>query len=314
MWHNHVEFGLQIMSVNRRNSYLTAIAIAMLIGVWLLSGPRGSNEPPPPTLADQAASRDAIQADRRLIRVRGKVIHASPQVRYVRIRGKTEYKRTVIARAEITATVVARPVERGTRVAAGDALCRLSVDDRELALAEAEAALNQAEIEHQASLRLGTEGLQSETLVAQAEARLAGARTRLRRSQLDLARTEVRAPYDGVVEDVHLEAGDYATPGSPCVTLVELDPILLVGRVPERGRCPGLRWHARAGQPGSGRARRGLRQLRRPGQRTRDPFLRSGNTGAERRSAYAQRHFGGNSHRRGGSHGAKGQPGALRVE
>lgn len=219
--------------VKRRGRYLTAIAIAVLIGLWLLSGPRGTNELPP-TLAEQTASRAAFQADLQPFRVRGRVIHASPQVRNVRIRGKTEYKRTVIARAEIAATVVARPVERGTRVAAGDALCRLSVDDRELAVAEAEAALNQAEIEHQASLRLGTEGLQSETLVAQAEARLAAARTRLRRSQLDLARTEVRAPFDGFVEDVHLEVGDYATPGSPCATLVDLDPILLAGRVPER--------------------------------------------------------------------------------
>ena len=219
--------------MNRSARYLTAIAIATLIGLWLLSGPRGANEAPP-TLAERAASRDAAEADGRPFRVRGRVIHASPQVRSLRVRGKTEYKRTVTARVEIVGTVVARPVERGTPVVAGDVLCRLSVDDREAAVLEAEAALKRARIEHEASLSLRSDGLQSETLTAQTEERLAAARTRLTRGRLDLARIEVRAPFDGIVEDVHSETGDYVTPGSPCATVVDLDPMLLVGRVPER--------------------------------------------------------------------------------
>ena len=31
-----------------------------------------------------------------------------------------------------------------------------------------------------------------------------------------------------------LEVGDYVTPGSTCATIVDLDPMLLVGRISER--------------------------------------------------------------------------------
>ncbi len=113
-----------------RSTYLTAIVIAVLIGIWLLSGQLGVEESPPPlTLAEQANLRGAKQADATAARVRARVAYASRQVQHLRIRGKTENKRTVAVRAEITGTVTARPVERGSRVATGEALCRISVDD-----------------------------------------------------------------------------------------------------------------------------------------------------------------------------------------
>ena len=218
-----------------RSTYLTAVVIAVLIGIWLFSGQLGVEESPPPlTLAEQANLRSARQADATPVRVRARIAHASRQVQHLRIRGKTENKRTVVVRAEITGTVTARPAERGSRVATGEALCRISVDDRRAGLLESEAAVNRAQIEYQGSLKLRAGGFQSDTLVAQAQARLAEAKAKLKRSQLNLARTLVKAPFDGIVEDVHLEIGDYVSPGAQCATLVDLDPMLLVGRVPER--------------------------------------------------------------------------------
>ena len=42
------------------------------------------------------------------------------------------------------------------------------------------------------------------------------------------------APFDGVIEDVHQEIGDFVTPGQSCATVVDLDPMLLRGRVSEQ--------------------------------------------------------------------------------
>ncbi len=150
------------------------------------------------------------------------------------MRGRTQNKRTVEVKAETSGRVVERPVERGTRVAEGDLLCRLSIEDRRAGLEEARAGLAQAQIEYDASLRLKEKGFQSETAIAQAKARLAATEAQVERRELDLARTQVRAPFPGVVEDVHLEVGDYVTPGNACVTMVDMDPMLLVGRVSER--------------------------------------------------------------------------------
>ncbi|MDE0063177.1 MAG: efflux RND transporter periplasmic adaptor subunit [Gammaproteobacteria bacterium] len=217
-----------------RRTYITALAIAFAIGIWLLSGQIGSEDPPPkPTPAELAKQRAAMSQDRPATRVRARVIHATPQFRQLRVRGKTENKRTVQVRAELTGTIVQRPVERGSRVTVGDLLCRISIEDREAGLKQATEALNQARLEYDGSLELRERGLLSETAIAQASARLASAEAELKRSELDFARTHIEAPFNGIVEDVHLEVGDYVNPGSPCATIVDLDPMLLVGRISE---------------------------------------------------------------------------------
>ena len=217
-----------------RPTYITAIAIAAAIGVWLLSGTLGSEDPPVhPTPAEMAKQRAAMAQDRPPTRVRARVIHAAPQFQHLRVRGKTENKRTVQVRAELTGTVVRRPAERGARVAAGEVLCRISIEDRQAALTQARAALDQARIEYEGRLELKARGFQSETAIAQAKAGLASAEAELKRSELDMAKTQVRAPFAGIIEDIHQEVGDYVTPGSLCATIVDLDPMLLVGRISE---------------------------------------------------------------------------------
>lgn len=217
-----------------RGTYITASVIALLIVLWLLSGQLGQPRPSePPSLAQANQERAAQVEDTVATRVRARVMQASPQVRQVVLRGRTENKRTVQVKAETTGRVIERPVDRGSEVAAGDLLCRLNLEDRQVGLAEARAALEQAEIEYQASLRLREKGFQSETAIAQAKARRAAAEAQVERRELDLARTEVRAPFAGMVEEVHLEVGDYVTPGNGCVTMVDMNPMLLVGRVSE---------------------------------------------------------------------------------
>lgn len=218
-----------------RSTYLTATVIAVLIALWLLSGQINSDPPvASSTIAERNSQRQAQRVDDAPTRVRGRIIRASPQLRHLRIRGKTQNKRTVKVRAEIAGSIVERPVERGSRVSAGDLLCRISLEDRQASLAESQAALKQARLEHQGRMELLSRGLQSETLVAQAKARLAQAQAELKRSELNLARLQVKAPFAGIVEDVHQEVGDYVARGAECATIVDLDPMLLVGRVAEK--------------------------------------------------------------------------------
>lgn len=218
-----------------RTTYLTAGAIGAAIVVWLLSGQIASGDPVRhPTVAESNAEARARTQDEAPTRVRARVINASPQVQHVVLRGKTESKRIVEVRSETAGRVIERPVERGAYVAEGELLCRLSMDDRGAALTEAREGVNQARIEYEGSLKLKARGFQSETAIAQAKARLAAAEAKLARSTLDVARTEIRAPFSGVVENVHQDVGDYVNASAPCVTIVDLDPMLLVGRVAEK--------------------------------------------------------------------------------
>ena len=217
-----------------RATYITAIIIAVAITVWLFSGQVGEEAAPTPgSLAEQNAAMSAQQQDEAPTRVRVRVVDAQMYTERLVLRGRTENKRTVEVLAEAAGRIVERPIERGARVAAGDLLCRVAMDDRQAGLAEAREALNQSQIEYRGALRLKAQGFQSETAIAQAKARLAAAQAQVERRQIEINRTAIRAPFDGIVEETGLEVGDFVSPGGVCATVVDLNPMLLVGAVPE---------------------------------------------------------------------------------
>ncbi|MFV2089715.1 MAG: efflux RND transporter periplasmic adaptor subunit [Pseudomonadales bacterium] len=218
-----------------RATYITAILIAVAILGWLFSGQLNDGGPTRhPTLAEQNRLNDARQQDLTPTRVRARIINASRQVQQVVLRGRTENKRTVTVKAETTGRIIDRPVERGTAVTKGDLLCQISMEDRYAGLTESRDSLSQARIEYQGSLKLEEKGYQSATVIAQAKSRLAAAQAELTRAELEIQRTYVRAPFAGVVEELQSEIGDYVIPGTDCVTVVDLNPMLLVGRVAEK--------------------------------------------------------------------------------
>ncbi len=119
-------------------------------------------------------------------------------------------------------------------MAEADVIAQLRLDDRSAKLAEAKAVLKQREIEYDAAQKLHQKGFRSTTEQAGAEARLDAARAVVEQMQIDIARTTLRAPFDGIVGEGHVELGDFVRVGDVAATVVDLDPILAVGSVSER--------------------------------------------------------------------------------
>ena len=218
-----------------RSTYIWASAIAVFLTVWLVSGQ--INSAPvviDPSIAEQNRVEEEIGSDSIPTRVRAERIRAVEKIRYTNIRGKTQNKRTVNARAELVGRVVERRVERGDVVTTNSVLCELSIEDRQTALIEAQELVRQARIDYQGALKLEAKGFNSDSAIAAAKARLASTAAQLKRRQLNIEKTLIRAPFAGVVEDVHVEIGDYVNPGQGCATIVDLNPMLMVGRVSEK--------------------------------------------------------------------------------
>jgi multidrug efflux system membrane fusion protein len=211
-----------------------ASSIAAGILIWLLSGvlTDDSGVAEHESLAVESTHSAPVEQTQ-LPRVRAVVLRSEPRTRYLVLRGKTESKRMVDVKAEISGNIVSRPVERGMRVEQGELLCEVAVDDREAAVAEAKASLEEARIEHQGSLKLQEQGLLSATAIAKSGARLEAARADVRRQALNLDRTRIVAPFGGVVEQLQMNVGDYAVPGAACATLIDLDPMLIIANVTE---------------------------------------------------------------------------------
>jgi HlyD family secretion protein len=93
---------------------------------------------------------------------------------------------------------------------------------------QARAALAQAEAE----FALVTAGPRQET-IAQAEARVAAAEQALNLFRQQVADTAIKAPFDGVVLSKSAEPGAYLNPGSPVVTIAQIDQVWLRAFVSE---------------------------------------------------------------------------------
>ncbi|MBI1196592.1 MAG: efflux RND transporter periplasmic adaptor subunit [Phenylobacterium sp.] len=149
------------------------------------------------------------------------------------MRGRTEAARSVVVRSETSGRVAAVPAIEGAVVKKGEVLCRLEVDARQASLDQARAALKSRQLQRQAAAQLAEKGFRSETQVLEAQANLDAAQAQVRAAEIALHQVEMRAPFTGVFDHRDAEVGSYLSPGQPCGTVIELNPLLVVGDAPE---------------------------------------------------------------------------------
>lgn len=212
-----------------KKSYLIAFLITAGAALWVASGMMGGADEdaaPKPTAAQTAEHGPlAVQVqDSRAQTVAAKVT----------VTGRTEAHRRVDIKSELAGQVEAIVVEKGGVVAEGDVIARLEIRDRKARAAEARERVKQREIEFNAAKELQAKGFNSRVKLAQSSAELEAARAELKRTELDLANTEIKAPFDGVIADQMIEVGDYAEVGKTVFTIVDLDPIEMTGFVTEK--------------------------------------------------------------------------------
>ena len=132
-------------------------------------------------------------------------------------RGIVTPRRTIELVSEVSGRVVwVDPgFLQGEEVSAGQLLLRIDPIDYEVALSAAEASLASAEL----SLA-EVKALVKKAAIAEAEAGVTAARDRLRQARVDLANTEIRAPFDAVVDIKRVDLGQYVTAGSALMKLL----------------------------------------------------------------------------------------------
>jgi membrane fusion protein, multidrug efflux system len=168
-----------------------------------------------------------------LPQVRVRVIRAVERKSELTLFGRTEAIRMVDLKAEISSRVVSRAVTKGSWVKKGSILVRLAMDDRQARLNEAKAILDQRSIAYGADLKLAKKLFRAKVTLAASKAALESAKAALRSRGLDIERTLIRAPFDGIVDGLPLEVGDYAAEKTVVARVVDLGTILIVGEISE---------------------------------------------------------------------------------
>ena len=149
------------------------------------------------------------------------------------LRGRTESARTVVVRSETAGVVAQTPGREGAAVKQGDVLCRLAVDARQASLDQAKAQMRSMQLQQQANIDLAAKGYRSQTQVLDMQAKLDASQAGVRQAEIALNQVNIRAPFAGVFDHRDAEIGTYLSPGQPCGTVIELNPLLVVGDVPE---------------------------------------------------------------------------------
>ena len=164
-------------------------------------------------------------------------------------------------------------IEPGTREAIrAEAVARLEearagLPTAQARVTEAEARLAEAQINDRAASQLSEGGFASETRVASTRAAVESARAAVQSSKSgldsaraaiqaaeatvasaenEISRLEIHAPFEGLMETDSAELGTLLQPGGLCATIIQLDPIRMVGFVPET-EVDKVRVGARAG-------------------------------------------------------------------
>jgi len=214
-----------------KSSYLFAAGIvAVIVLYFIVRGIMGGQD----REAQAAETRNAAAAAAKSDPLVQAVLTAEQIKPYaVVMRGHTEAARSVVVRAETAGVVAATPAREGAFVGRGQVLCRLAVDARQASLDQARANMKSRQLQREASSRLAEKGYRSPTQVLQDQANLDAATASVRQAQVALDQVNIRAPFSGVFDNRDAEVGTYLAPGQPCGTVIELDPLLIVGDISE---------------------------------------------------------------------------------
>lgn len=208
-------------------SWLVSAGIAIAISLWLFSGSLGESDE-----TVTAGSAPAEQATP-LTSVRVRSLVAEEVTRTITVNGRTAAARVVELNTETDGRVIEIGTERGDRLDKGDLIVRLDERDRSARLAQAIATVKQRELEFDAREELKNESYVSEAQLQEAAAQLEAAKAELSRAQLDIRNMTIRAPFDGALQDRHVEIGDFVKSGDPVATFVDERSLIISANVSE---------------------------------------------------------------------------------
>jgi RND family efflux transporter MFP subunit len=205
------------------------MAAGALAAVILVVGCGGDAEA---GATDESGSEEAFA---RIINVEVTTVEPTTFVERIRLTGTVEANRDVTVSAEESGTITELFVDKGQRVAAGDSILR--IDDRLLRaqVDEARARAGLAMETWERRKRLWEED-QVGSELAYLEARYGAEQAAASLASLErrLARTVVTAPIEGILDDRMVELGTLVSPGTPVARIVDVNPLKVVGGMPER--------------------------------------------------------------------------------
>ena len=209
--------------------YLIAALITLVLVLWMASGPSVAEQKS--EIKAQIPNHDEKQITAQVkVETRlGQHIHKT-----IELYGRTEPDRITTLKAEIHGKIIQVLAKRGSKVAKGEIIAKIALNDLPAQLTRSQALLNQREVEYEGALKLNKQGYQGKVHLAQSYAALESVNAEIKRLELDIAHTIIKAPFTGILNTRYVEVGDYVASGDDIAMIADLDPLIVRAHATEQ--------------------------------------------------------------------------------
>lgn len=144
-----------------------------------------------------------------------------------------EPEQIVTITPEAAGTLRHLAVTVGDRVTEGELIGQIDPEPYQLALNQAQNALDSARSAYERTQRLHEAGSASDAALEQVRSQFEAAETQFESATLNIDKTEIRSPVTGLVMERHRSAGEVVAAGVPIVTVSNTTDLLVTAEIPE---------------------------------------------------------------------------------
>jgi len=183
-------------------------------------------------LIDEAISK--LDTVKRLPLVTAFQVKHDNFIHFLELQGNVATKKNIILYPEFSGLLTSIKVSEGQQVFKGQLLATIDDGGMSQQLAQMEVQFNLAKTTFERQQRLWDQKIGSEIEYLQAKATYEGQKNAVNQMQSQLAKTSVRAPFSGIIDDIITEQGTVVGAGqSQIMRIVNLDKMYIEAEVPE---------------------------------------------------------------------------------
>lgn len=153
---------------------------------------------------------------------------------YLELQANVQTKENIVLNAEFGGTLQQVYVTEGQKVSKGQTLAKIDDGGLSQQLAQLEIQANLAKTTFERQQNLWNQKIGSEIQYLQAKSNYEAQAKAVSQMKSQLAKTIVKAPFSGTIDDVITEKGSTVAPGTPIVRIVNLGNMYLEAEVPEK--------------------------------------------------------------------------------
>jgi len=214
----------------KKSSIFVALSILIITVIWIGSGQFKQKE----GKSNNENNITNSEISKNVINVRSKISVAQEINKIITIQGQTTANKIINIKSETSGKIININKSIGTKIIENELIFKISEEDLIINLDEKKSKFKEMKIEYNAVKSLYESGLSSDSKLATAKSNLETAKSNYASIKNDISKTNIYAPFNGILTSSHLEVGEFVQPGTTLGVFIELNPILIIGYVSEK--------------------------------------------------------------------------------